>query len=139
MGITIILFLYWANWARQLIQRIPTFITRSSKSPPNDLHIMKYDFFNMAIKSSAGIPDCQNNGSCYDGYCSCPYPFRGNSCEIGRSRTYIEHSYCRWDFGTIHQGLSMSHPSLAQALCNLPLQLLSCRYSYSGLACTYML
>ena len=31
-----------------------------------------------------GDSPCQNNGSCYDGYCSCPFGYSGRYCEIGQ-------------------------------------------------------
>ena len=30
-----------------------------------------------------GDPECQNNGSCYNGYCNCNYGYSGKYCEIG--------------------------------------------------------
>ena len=35
------------------------------------------------IPCFTGIPSCQNNASCYDGYCYCLYGFTGQQCEHG--------------------------------------------------------
>ena len=40
-----------------------------------------------------GDRPCQNNGSCYDGYCSCQFGYSGKYCEIGGHISYLKRMY----------------------------------------------
>ena len=44
------------------------------------MYVHVYSIFSSLIE---GVGRCTNNGTCFDGYCSCPYGYNGQFCQIG--------------------------------------------------------